>query len=68
MTSTVIIQLPPLDATYWPISFAHAYTVPLCLSSWRLEQMNYRYPFWKHYVLKKYKPELSIQKQFSIAF
>ena len=25
--------------------------------------MKYSYPFWKHYLFKKYKPELYIQKQ-----
>ena len=56
----VIIQLPPLAAIYWPIRPSRAYTVPLCLPSWR--HMNCSYPFWKYYLFKK-KTELCIQKQ-----
>ena len=45
---------PPitLAAIYWPIRPARAYTIPLCIPSWRHQQMNCSYPFWKRYLLK----------------
>ena len=45
----VIIQPPPLPIISWPIRPALVYIVPLCLPSWRHQQMNCSYPFWKHY-------------------
>ena len=36
-----------------------------CESYWRHQQMIWSYPLWTHYLLKKYKPALCIQKQSS---
>ena len=58
------IPFPPLAIIYWPIRLRYAYTDRLCLPSWRHQQMYGSYKFWKHYLSKKYQPDLCIQKRF----